>query len=139
MLIVHNLQNSTKRSELSLQAVTKAHPGQMIPHCAFFLTIFFLSLGINTALIHQPNGGAYLFLSPWMLIKDNKPHGSFLCCFKLAVTSAPLTLTHTWPDGGENSFNTLPLALPEATGACKPNVSVPPELTSTTERNASLG
>lgn len=73
----------------------------------FFIAVFFLGLGINKEQIHQLNGGPYLFLSSWMLIKDNKPRRSFLCCSKLTVTSAPLTLTHTWPDGVRNHTHPL--------------------------------
>lgn len=89
-----------------------AFPVLMTPQSifwAFFTAVFFLGLGINKEQIHQLNGGPYLFLSSWMLIKDNKPRRSFLCCSKLTVTSAPLTLTHTWPDGVRNHGHWLSL------------------------------
>lgn len=90
---------------------------------AFFTALFFL-WGKNTEQIHQRKGGPYLSHSPRMLIKDNKLCRSFLCCTKLAVTSAPLAPTSTWPDGVKvhthtrthTHLNTWLMAFPEATG-----------------------
>ncbi len=71
-----------------------AFPGLMIPQSIFpvvLLLCLFLGLGEKKHRADPSANWWSLSISfPRMLIKDNKPSRSFLCCSKLTVTSAPL-------------------------------------------------